>query len=129
MLTRYASHRELPPRRTNASAKMLVDRSRSIVEGGEGGERHSRPRLRRIPGRRRIHSPAKTVRFSIVQTRVYEVMKEKAVDDDDVFDIFSARITPLKRESKSVELTRNALLDDEDGALEALCASGSFGGW
>ncbi len=121
MLTRYASHRVLPPR-TNASAKRL---DRSIVEGGEG-ERLSRPQLRRISGRRRIHSPTKTVRFSIVQTRLYEVMKEEVVDED---DIFSASVPPLRRVSNSVEMTRTALPDDEDGVLERLCDRCSFGGW
>lgn len=114
MLTRYASYRELPPR-TNASA--------TIVEGE--GERLLRPRLRRILGRRRIHGPTKTVCFSIVQTRVYEVVKEEVVYDDKS----GASITPPRRVPDSAEKTRTVSLDDEDGGLEALCDSVSFGGW
>ncbi len=114
MLTRYASYKELPVRK-NASA--------TIVEGE--GERLLRPRLRRIPGCRRIHGPTKTVCFSIVQTRIYEAVKEEVIDDDK----FGASIPPPRRVPDSAEKTRTVSLDDEDGGLEALCNSGSFGGW
>lgn len=65
------------------------------------------PRLRRIPGRRRIHRPTKSVGFSIVQTRVFDV---EEVDE---------KPSPLE--------TMPVFFDDQDDGLEALCSSGSFG--
>ncbi|KAL3817781.1 hypothetical protein ACHAXA_002425 [Cyclostephanos tholiformis] len=108
---------------TNDAASPEGKEGTAAVVGG-GGERRLRPRLRCIPGRRHIHRPTKTVVFSIVQTRVYEVTKE-GVDD-------KSGATPPNRSvrsvrSKSVEETRPLFLDDRDGGLEALCNSGSFG--
>ena len=89
-----------PPSPEVAPADSVPARRRSIWTSAP-------PRLRRIPGRRRIHRPTKSVGFSVVQTRVFEVTE---VDE---------KPSPLE--------TRPVFLDDQDDGLEALCSSGSFG--
>ena len=72
------------------------------------------PRLRRIPGRRRIHRPNKSVGFSIVQTRVFVVTE---VDE---------KPSPRHQVSNALD-TRPVFLDDQDDGLEAICSSGGLG--
>jgi len=89
-----------PPPPAVAPADSVPARGRSVRTSAP-------PRLRRIPGRRRIHRPTKSVGFSIVQTRV--------------FDVTEADEKPGQLETMPV------FLDDQDDGLEALCSSGSFG--
>ena len=104
--------RRSPLRSSSASASSMSTTNPpppavAPADSGPARRASAPPRLRRIPGRRRIHRPTKSVGFSIVQTRV--------------FDVTEADEKPGQLETMPV------FLDDQDDGLEALCSSGSFG--
>ena len=108
--------RRSPLRSSSASASSMSTTNPPPPAAAPAASRRTSapPRLRRIPGRRRIHRPNKSVGFSIVQTRVFVVTE---VDE---------KPSPRHQVSNALD-TRPVFLDDQDDGLEAICSSGGLG--